>query len=300
MQSSDIPGKFQVPFGAMATPGVTIRPVPVTSADQNAASFTQGFPINTMTPQGAGGQPPDGRDFNGILNAATAWIQWVQAGGAPIQYDAVFQAQIGGYPAGARVTSAVSGAITYLSTADNNVTDPDAAGAGWVNLNAVGGVLNGFLPNPGMATGAAATNVGTLGGDLAGTLPNPTIKSSVNLTGSPTIGTTPSVADLSQKIASTGWAFPGRGVGTPGFQRFGSGMLLQWNGQVFATQVTTTITLPISYTSFFLVFAQIGSGLPSTGGITVGAQAISISQFTLIPGTPNPGSVGVNWFTIGY
>lgn len=50
-------------------------------------------------------------------------------------------------------------------------------------LTALGGVLSGTLPNPGMAAGAvaagnlaagaAASNVGALGGSLTGTLPNP-------------------------------------------------------------------------------------------------------------------------------
>lgn len=38
---------------------------------------------------------------------------------------------------------------------------------------AVGGVLTGTLPNPGMAVGAAATNLGAAGGALSGTYPNP-------------------------------------------------------------------------------------------------------------------------------
>jgi hypothetical protein len=48
-----------------------------------------------------------------------------------------------------------------------------AAGAASANVGALGGALTGTLPNPGMAAGGAAANVGALGGVLAGTLPNP-------------------------------------------------------------------------------------------------------------------------------
>lgn len=133
MLDSDIPQRVPVPFGESATPGVTIRTVPLTTADPNAASYTLGFPPNTFTPLGAGGEPPDGRDVNGILNVLSAWAQW-QAAGAPVGYDATFSASIGGYPKGSILAAAIFGNY-WLSTADNNVTNPDAAGAGWVGFS---------------------------------------------------------------------------------------------------------------------------------------------------------------------
>src|ERR1700676_5539846 len=106
MQSSNIPAKFQIPWGNNAG-SAYIRTPPVASqvgVQGGAASFTDGFPPLTMTPVPAGGIPPFGQDANGILKAVTQWNQWQQAGGA-ITYDSVFQSQIGGYPLGATVAS---------------------------------------------------------------------------------------------------------------------------------------------------------------------------------------------------
>lgn len=133
MQSSSIPAKIPVPFGAGATSGY-IRTVPVPSqisTDPGAASFTDGFPPLTFLPVSAGGIPPDGRDINGILNEITAWLQWMNAGG-PVGYDSAFSAAIGGYPKGALLSAAAGG--WWVSTVENNTTDPDTGGAGWQNI----------------------------------------------------------------------------------------------------------------------------------------------------------------------
>lgn len=131
MQSADIPSKSPKVFGE-GTTGTYIRTVPQTTADPAAASFDLGFPPQTFTDEGAGGTPPDGRDFNGIFNAITAWTRWMAAGGA-VPYDSTFQTAIGGYPQGARVQSATTAPRIWLSTAENNMTNPDAGGAGWVS-----------------------------------------------------------------------------------------------------------------------------------------------------------------------
>ena len=132
MLDSDIPAKFPVPFANSATTGF-IRAIPLTSSDPDAASLTLGFPPDTFAPVGAGGAPPDGRDMNGILNETTAWSRWFQAGG-PIIYDATFQSEVGGYPLGSVVGSAVTAGVLWRSTTDGNTTNPDAGGAGWVDF----------------------------------------------------------------------------------------------------------------------------------------------------------------------
>lgn len=38
----------------------------------NAATYTKGFPAVTMTPIAVGGQPPSGKDMNGILTSCPA------------------------------------------------------------------------------------------------------------------------------------------------------------------------------------------------------------------------------------
>ena len=129
MQSSGIPAKFQTPFGANATSGC-IRTIPQTTGDPNAASLSIGFPPNTFSPPGAGGVEPDGRDFNGILYALSAWTQYSNQAGGTASYDATFAGQVSGYPKGAVLASATAG-LLWISTADSNSTNPDSSGTNW-------------------------------------------------------------------------------------------------------------------------------------------------------------------------
>lgn len=157
MKKTDIPAKFPIPFAANATGGF-IRAIPETTADPTAASLDQGFPPNTFVPVGAGGSPPAGKDFNGILNEATSWDRWLSAGG-PVSYDSAFQTAIGGYPIGTVVSSAVFLGNFWLSTADDNVTNPDAAGAGWVLIGPNGGGNQVFLASANFVVPAWITSL---------------------------------------------------------------------------------------------------------------------------------------------
>lgn len=133
MLLANIPAWFAKRFGADAT-GSYIRTVPATTADPNAASMALGFPPNTFVDEGAGGSPPDGRDFNGILNYLSAWTQWIGAGG-PIPWNSTVAAA--GYPIGSVVQSTVTAGLMWRSTVDGNTTNPDAAGAGWTAFSVV-------------------------------------------------------------------------------------------------------------------------------------------------------------------
>jgi hypothetical protein len=129
---SNLPSKFNIPWGSSAI-SPYIRSVPQGSqiGIQNcAASLTTGFPPLTFTPPGQGGCPPFGADMNGILNQITLWSQW-QAAGSPVQYDATFSSNIGGYPKGTVLGQAATLGCYWLSTTDNNTTNPDSSGAGW-------------------------------------------------------------------------------------------------------------------------------------------------------------------------
>lgn len=133
MQASNAPSKSAIPFAE----GGTKNTIPIASqigVTPGIASFTDGFPPLTMTPLTAGGVPPHGADFNGILNFLSAAIRWNQAGGR-YAYDATFSASVGGSPKGA-VLAAMSGAGGWLSLVDNNTTNPDSGGANWIALPA--------------------------------------------------------------------------------------------------------------------------------------------------------------------
>lgn len=181
MLVASIPTKFPIPWGNSAGASF-IRAIPVNSQigiNNGAASLTDGFVPLNFVPSASGGVPPFGQDMNGILNQATAWVRWWNAG-APVFYDSGFSASVGGYPKGAELAQAANPNFSWISTVDSNTSDPDTGGANWFDTSKqpVGGVLTGTLPNPGMASGAAATNIGALGGSLTGTLPNPAIANS--------------------------------------------------------------------------------------------------------------------------
>jgi hypothetical protein len=139
MLASSIPNKFPIPFGNSAGGGF-IRAIPTPSQvgiTNGAASLTDGFPPLTFTAVAAGGTPPFGQDFNGILNQVTAWLRWHEAGG-PVVWDNTFSTSIGGYPSGSVVQSATTPGLFWFSSADNNTNNPDSGGANWTALGAAG------------------------------------------------------------------------------------------------------------------------------------------------------------------
>ena len=134
MQSSNIPSKIPLPF-AYAAGSSYKNTIPVASqigVVNGKASLTDGFPPLTFQALSAGGIPPFGADFNGILNEITAIQQWQNAGGF-FPYDSTFSTAVGGYPKGAILQAAAFGGL-WVSTAENNTTNPDTGGAGWVSL----------------------------------------------------------------------------------------------------------------------------------------------------------------------
>lgn len=134
MQASQIPAKFLLAWAENAGASY-INSIPQTSqigVNAGRASLNDGFPPLNFLPVGSGGVPPFGGDFNGILNQVTAWSQWQNAG-AQVAYDSAFSTAIGGYPKGAILASTTAG-LLWLNTVDNNTTNPDSGGTGWVAI----------------------------------------------------------------------------------------------------------------------------------------------------------------------
>lgn len=140
MQLSNQPTKLVLPFSSSGSKNT----VPVsTSPTPGLASFTDGFPPLTRTAIAAGGIPPAGLDLNGVLYQLTTVLRWANTG-AGYTYDSAYatNANISGYPKGARIAR-TDGAGYWLSTTDNNTTDPESSGAaaaGWVPDFATGSV----------------------------------------------------------------------------------------------------------------------------------------------------------------
>lgn len=131
MQSSNAPTKLKLPFASSGGKN-TIPNTSQIGIVAGAASYPDGFPPLTRTPLVAGGVPPSGLDMNGVLFEMTAIARWL-ASGAGFTYDSAWasDSNVGGYPKGARVMRS-DGVGYWLNTTDNNATDPEAGGAGWV------------------------------------------------------------------------------------------------------------------------------------------------------------------------
>lgn len=132
MQNSSQPKLISIPF---ADNGAR-QDIPNASqigVTAGRASYFDGFPPLTRTPLVAGGVPPFGTDFNGVLNDITNAIRWAQSG-AGYAFNSAFNTAINGYPKGSRIpNSALNG--FWLNTVDGNTANPentDASLTGWV------------------------------------------------------------------------------------------------------------------------------------------------------------------------
>ena len=124
------PSNYPLPFANSGAKNT----IPTPATGTGKASFTEGFPAVTMLPLTAGGIPPEGKDFNGILYDVTTHTVWVNAGGQ-YQFDAALSTAIGGYPAG-MVLQNNAGTASYVSAVANNTTDfntdPSSIGTLWL------------------------------------------------------------------------------------------------------------------------------------------------------------------------
>ncbi|HID9527505.1 TPA: phage tail protein [Proteus mirabilis] len=89
-----------------------------TSMESNQATWDQGFGQITMLPVSAGGLPPKGQDFNGILNQISETLVHISKGGV-FKFSADYAAAINGYPKGAILQSEDEKKY-YQSLIDNN------------------------------------------------------------------------------------------------------------------------------------------------------------------------------------
>jgi microcystin-dependent protein len=140
LSDSNIPTKIPTIWATSAPGGNVTCPIPIptqTGISPGRASWTDGFPPITFLPAGAGGIPPFGQDFNGVLCQISGWVRWANAGG-PVGYDNSFSTSIGGYPKQSVLTvSGVPGAY-WFSQVDNNTSNPDAGGANWLEYSPIG------------------------------------------------------------------------------------------------------------------------------------------------------------------
>ena len=126
----------QVLTGAFAYNGEK-NTIPDAPTGSFLASIQEGFP--PMMPKKNGGLPPEGKDFNGILNLVSQFYFFTQNGGTYTFNQSVSDA-IGGYPENALLwyypdennVTAKWLRSTKANNTDNFITNPEVIGTSWV------------------------------------------------------------------------------------------------------------------------------------------------------------------------
>lgn len=302
MLSSAIPSKVPLPFANAGTK-TTIPTASQIGITPGAASLTDGFPPLTMTPIAAGGIPPSGADFNGILNLITAVQQWQSAGGI-FKYDSAFSTEIGGYPAGA-VLMSTDNKTYWLNLADNNATDPDGASpANWGTLASYGiaavtGLTNANVTlTPAQYSKPIITLSGTLTGNINIIVPDAligrwTVKNSTTGAFSVTFRTASGTGvDCQQGTTSQLWS---DGVNVMDSQTKISGV---YRGRaIFASPGTSNFTVPDGvYRVVAEVWGAGGGGSGGSGGSGAGGgyarKSIEVGPGQVISVTVGAGGAG--------
>lgn len=170
MNNSGLPAKIKTPFASTGAKNTIPELATGGTIADGLAAMDSGFPSTTLTPRSAGGVPPHGEDFNGILYTMSAKLQASDAG-AKYPFDATFSTSIGGYPNGAAVMSSDL-AGEWLNTTDANSTNPEGTATtstGWVPLNFAGSsAISISTANVTMTCLEAARQVLVLSGALTG------------------------------------------------------------------------------------------------------------------------------------
>lgn len=177
MQASQIPTLVPLAFAANGTKNA-IPEASQIGITPGAASLNDGFPPLTFTPIAAGGVPPAGGDFNGVLYLITQTIRWKHAGGQ-FAYNSTFASDpnVGGYPNGAVLLKASLQGL-WMSTADNNTANPDTGGANWVDLTGGRLIKTTVFTSSGTFTSQPNTKAVRLRGTGAGASGGPVLASS--------------------------------------------------------------------------------------------------------------------------
>lgn len=173
--AATVPVNLTLPFANAGAKNT----IPNAATGSELASFTQGFPPITMQPVVAGGRPPDGKDFNGILYQLSTHTLWQNSGGL-YKYDATVAAAIGGYSKG-MVLLANDNVSSYISAVDNNSvnfnTTPASIGVQWIpySQTASNAYTLNVVTTPTLPTVAGYSQIikltGTLTANVTVTLP---------------------------------------------------------------------------------------------------------------------------------
>ena len=123
-------------IASAAGPSFITNPMPNSPTGTNAASIAGGFPPITMTNEQAGGEPPLGQDMNGLMFLVSSHTLYVESGQLYL-YNSALSTAIGGYVLGT-ILGMADGTGIWMSVANDNTSNPDTGGAGWIAIASYG------------------------------------------------------------------------------------------------------------------------------------------------------------------
>lgn len=235
-----------------------------------------------------------------LTNGAPADATQVMANFYQIQNDVNANAAHNG--ANSDITSLL-GLTTPLAVAlgGTGVTSLSAllSALGAAPLNApsfTGGVtVAGGTATDTLAASGAATLSSTLAVGGAATLSNTlAVSGAASLNGGGT-SITPSINDQSTKIATTAFVNPGFSLGTPGYIKLATGVIIQW-GRVTTSTSGNTVTFPVSFPSALWVLVAGADNVIIPANSYVAVQNYNNAQFNI---STNNGTPSANWIAIG-
>lgn len=224
------------------------------------ATWAEGFPADTRIPKEVGGEGPDGLDFNGILNALSQAVVFLQKGNA-YQFDA----SLAPYPIGALVRSN-DNLTTYQSIIAGNSNDPNSNMTGWRIYNS-----SNFLVNDLTTGGTDKALTAEMG------------KALLNMFGSSL------VASGYQKIANP------LNPSKPLIIQWGQTPLAYGNG----VELTFNYPIPFTEKSF-VFFQDVGSSRTLKTNWKVSSQGLSSCTYFPVGSTDNTLSYFANVLMIGW
>lgn len=259
------------------------------------ASYEKGFPQSTMKKVTEGGIPPQGKDFNGILNEISSHTVWTNAGGT-YKFNGELSNAIGGYAKGA-VLVADNLKFAVISLVNNNKinfnTNPSSISpTGPWRLWCDSETLDTIVPDLQRRMGIAEKNITNLQGRMTTAEGNIT-----NLQGrlSSTEGKISTLNDTTLRFefevaTEKKWFMlrPPEGSGN--------------RGLLVCTGVNTsgTVTFPKTFwggTQYHpeVVLGSVQGG-PPAGNAYIVSNSITSTQFKLVC---SPEVAGANWMAIG-
>lgn len=296
MKSTDFSPQFSEVWGANASTGTITYPIPETTTTSGRASLDVGFSSVNMTALAAGGIPPFGQDFNGILKMLSTSAQNYEAGNIPV-WSSDMATNISGYPEYALVQY---GGTYYVSTSDGNITTPGATGSSWKNL------FDGYV------TGTTTANVGVTNLEavnFTGTDNSAALMRVETPAGTLDLPSETNVLDQLQSAITSGrWL--NRSNNTPGFTTLPGGWILQSGTAYTASSGLVTIDFPITFPNMCIAAftaEQDAAGTWFSGSPTViGMTSRASNQVTMYGMAWNNGSwvargnISAGWYAIGY